>query len=495
MASTSFSRAASSVLPAVRSTHWRNFILALIGVDTLALVGAFCTAYWLRFGVGIALKPEVTPVIQDYIQLGLLALPVWLALFAASRLYDREVLLGGTEEYMLVFNACSTGIVFILMLSFLKESLLIARAWLVMSWFFTILFVSLGRFSMRRVAYRLREQGYFIVPALIVGANDEARMLAESLQDSRYSGLEVCGLIAVGPAMDDRLSVSNSAECPILGGLSDVPALVQKRGINEIIVATTALHRTELLSLFQGLAHLRNVEIRLSSGLYEVLTTGMQVNAIGTVPLMTLNRVRLDRTEMFVKSILDYAISLMALVALAPILLFIAGAIKFDSPGPVVYRRRVMGMGGKTFDAFKFRTMHVNGEEILARYPELKGQLQRDHKLQDDPRVTRVGRFLRSASLDELPQVLNVLLGQMSLVGPRMITTDEAAEYGAMRHNLLTVKPGITGLWQVSGRSDLTYGERVRLDMFYIRNYSIWLDLQILFVQTPVAVFKREGAY
>ncbi len=286
-----------------------------------------------------------------------------------------------------------------------------------------------------------------------------------------------------------------SQDVPILGTVKDLPALVKKYDISEIIVATTALQHEELLDLFNIVAPLHDVELRLSSGLYEVLTTGMQVNTIGSVPLMTMNRVRLDRTEKTIKAGLDYTVSLLTLLLLTPVLLVISLAVRFDSPGPIIHRRRVLGMGGKTFDAFKFRTMYVNGDEILDQYPEIKAQLESDHKLRDDPRVTRVGRLLRSTSLDELPQLVNVLFGQMSLVGPRMITAGETDEYGQMRHNLLTVKPGITGLWQVSGRSDLSYEERVRLDMYYIRNYSIWLDLQILFVQTPAAVFRGRGAY
>jgi lipopolysaccharide/colanic/teichoic acid biosynthesis glycosyltransferase len=139
--------------------------------------------------------------------------------------------------------------------------------------------------------------------------------------------------------------------------------------------------------------------------------------------------------------------------------------------------------------------MYVNGNDMLRGTPELQHRLRTDHKLKEDPRVTRVGRWLRKYSLDELPQLLNVLFGQMGLVGPRMITPDEAEKYGRHRLNLLTVKPGITGLWQVSGRSDLSYDERVRLDMYYIRNYSVWLDMQILFVQTVPAVIHGRGAY
>jgi lipopolysaccharide/colanic/teichoic acid biosynthesis glycosyltransferase len=169
--------------------------------------------------------------------------------------------------------------------------------------------------------------------------------------------------------------------------------------------------------------------------------------------------------------------------------------IKIDSQGPVFHRRRVLGLGGKEFDAFKFRTMRIDGDEILRQHPELITQLEKEGKLKNDPRVTRTGLMLRRFSLDELPQLFNVLLGQMSLVGPRMIAPEEGEKFGRLKWNLLTVKPGITGLWQVSGRSDLSYEERVRLDMHYIRNYSIWMDLQILVIQTPAAVLKSRGAY
>jgi len=153
-----------------------------------------------------------------------------------------------------------------------------------------------------------------------------------------------------------------------------------------------------------------------------------------------------------------------------------------------------MGTNGKQFDAFKFRTMALNGDEILAAYPELKQQLEHEYKIKNDPRVTRIGKFLRQYSLDELPQLFNVLLNQMSLVGPRMISPPEMDQYGSWGMNLLTVRPGITGLWQTSGRSDVSYEERIHMDMYYIRNWTIWNDLYILLTTIP-AVIRKKGAY
>ena len=179
---------------------------------------------------------------------------------------------------------------------------------------------------------------------------------------------------------------------------------------------------------------------------------------------------------------------------LLPIMLAIGLAVRLDSPGPIVHRRRVMGLHGRQFYAYKFRSMHPNGDAILADYPELQAEFLVNQKLVEDPRVTSVGRWLRKYSLDELPQLLNVLKGKMSLVGPRIISSEEMPRYDEWGTNLLTVLPGITGLWQVSGRSDLSFAERVQLDMHYVRNWTIWLDLQIL-LQTVPAVIKSKGAY
>ena len=192
------------------------------------------------------------------------------------------------------------------------------------------------------------------------------------------------------------------------------------------------------------------------------------------------------------KTCLDYVGAAVGLVLLSPVFAVIALLVKLDTPGRVIYNRRVLGRGGRVFDAYKFRSMVVDGDGLLT--PEQWTDLQTTQKLKDDPRITRVGHVLRKYSLDELPQLVNVLKGQMSLIGPRMITPAEQEKYGKWDLNLLTVKPGLSGLWQVSGRSDVDYEERVRMDMHYIRNYTIWLDLQLIF-RTIGTVIRGRGAY
>ncbi len=197
--------------------------------------------------------------------------------------------------------------------------------------------------------------------------------------------------------------------------------------------------------------------------------------------------------EMF-KTFIDYALTLVGVVLISPLLILLALIVKLDSPGPVIYRRRVMGRGGTQFDACKFRTMVINGDEILAAHPDLKARWERDQKLEDDPRVTRSGNWMRKLSLDELPQLFNVLCGQMSLVGPRMFAPVELVRYGDAVDEILSVKPGITGLWQVSGRSNLSYADRARLDLEYTRTRSVWMDLKLLLLTVP-AVLQKRGAF
>jgi len=483
-------------LPAVTQATWRRaYQGALLLSDGLMLLLAFALAYWLRFYGGIPVFQDVVPPVEHYTRLVLYLIPVWLSFFALLRLYDFHILLAGTTEYSRALNGCTSGMMLVVAMSFIDPSLVIARGWLLLAWLLAAVLVCSNRWFLRRVAHALRQAGWFITPTIIIGTNAEAISLANQLRNSNYSGLAILGFIDEKESSDLDNRPRAILGLPVLGSLGELAPLVKQRRAEEVIIATTALSREQLLQTTLQLASITGINTSLSSGLYEIFTTGMRVSTRNAVPLMSLNRMRLDPVEMFLKNLLDYSIVLLASLFLMPLIGLLALFIKLDSPGPVLYRRRVLGVGGQEFDAFKFRTMVVNGDEVLAQHPELLAELRATHKLKVDPRITRVGAWLRRTSLDELPQFINILLGQMSLVGPRMIAPAEAAMYGQMWQNLLTVKPGLTGLWQVSGRSDLSYDDRVQLDMHYIRNYSIWLDLQILFFQTLPAVFKGRGAY
>lgn len=219
--------------------------------------------------------------------------------------------------------------------------------------------------------------------------------------------------------------------------------------------------------------------------------TNSKTATVTRLPLIERNAQQENRR---LKALLDYAIVIPTLLLIWPLFLILAIAVKLDSPGPAIHRRRVLGRDGRIFDAFKFRTMFINGDEILNQHPKLKAELNKNYKLKCDPRVTRVGTFLRKFSLDELPQLFNILAQDMSIIGPRIIAPDEITKYGQWGQTLLTVMPGLTGLWQVSGRSNTTYDDRVKLDMNYIDNWSVFMDIKILLKTIP-AVMKGDGAY
>ncbi|MEZ5317460.1 MAG: sugar transferase [Vicinamibacterales bacterium] len=458
-------------------------------VDAAALAAAFRLAYWLRFDLQITVAPEVVGRLTDYDGLATLLIPIWMLMLVAFNLYDPQAKLGGIQESSRAFHASTTAAMLVVVATFFVPQFVISRMWLVSVWLLSFLLVAAGRFANRRLLYALRRRGYLLSPALIVGTNEEARSLAGFLGDWQASGVQTLGFVRTGGAGTDV-----SAAGQVLGTMADLPDLIRRHRVEDVIVAITSLPREELLALCEAVEALP-VRLRLSSGLYELLTTRVEVRTLGTVPLMSLQKTRLDAAEALVKRLLDGTLAGVGLLLISPLLLGIAVLVRLDSPGPVLHRRRVLGVFGRPFDALKFRTMYRDADARLRHDPVVAEALRLGRKVPHDPRITRVGRWLRRYSLDELPQLWNVLRGQMSLVGPRMISPGEVTHYGRQRMTLLTVKPGMTGLWQVSGRSDLAYEDRVRIDMYYIRNYSVWLDLQILFIQTPPAVLHGRGAY
>jgi exopolysaccharide biosynthesis polyprenyl glycosylphosphotransferase len=466
-------------------------MLGLLANDFIMLGLGFRLAYWIRFELSFPFfQLEANSEFVFYSRVVLFLIPIWLGMFALTGLYNRQNLLGGIQEYELVFRATTTGLMLVIVIGFLEPVFIIARGWLLLAWILAFLLTASGRFWLRRLVYSLRRRGYFLTQALIVGANDEGASLAEQLLGWVTSGLHVVGVV------DNKLEPGMKFvhDLPVLGNIDKLDEIIAKHQIEELILANSALSRSDVISIFKHYGFSNKVNLRLSSGLFELITTGLEVKEFAYVPLVKVHKVRLTGIDNVAKFILDFGLAIPSLLFSLPLILVIAIAIKVDSPGPIFYRRRVMGVNGRQFDAFKFRTMHVNGDELLAAQPHLEERLRKHHKLKDDPRVTRVGRILRTFSLDEIPQLLNVLRYEMSLVGPRMISPPEMEMYNHWALNLLTVRPGITGLWQVSGRSDISYEARVRLDMHYIRNWTLWLDLHIL-IRTIPAIIKRRGAY
>jgi exopolysaccharide biosynthesis polyprenyl glycosylphosphotransferase len=472
--------------------QWRLYKATLLVLDWIMIILAFKLAFYIRFDLNLPIfQQDFPPRVYFYENVMLLLSPLWLLVFASHGLYNRKYLLGGVEEYSRVFRGTVSGLLIVIVAGFLEPGFIIARGWLLIAWFNTFFIVGISRFWLRRVIYYLRRHGFFLSPTIIVGANDEGISLARQLLAGRTSGLDLIGFadkkFPVGKIVCENLRV--------LCKMENLDKAIKHYGVEDLILATSAISSHDnALDIFKKYGVTSDVTVRLSSGLYEIITTGLTVQELAYVPLVTVNKVRLTGFDKVLKVLLDYLITIPVIILISPILLFIAILVKIDSPGPVLHRRKVMGVNNSQFYAFKFRTMYIDGDKILEAYPELLVELQSTHKLKEDPRITRIGKYLRKYSVDELLQLLNVIRGEMSLVGPRMISPEEMKNYNQWGINLLTVRPGITGLWQVSGRSDVSYADRIRLDMHYIRNWSIWLDLQLLLRTVPV-VLRGKGAY
>lgn len=481
-----------SISPLMRSRQWIMLSFVLLVLDMSVTSFSLWLGFIIRFDLELQIfQLEIIPDPQFYLRLQLSMLAVTLITFALNGLYSRKNLLGGMKEYSLVFRSVSFVMLCMIVAGFFYQELIFSRGWVAFAWVLNIFLVCLSRYIIRRVVYSMRNYGYFLSPTLIIGTNEESISLATQLSRWNTSGLDIVGFV---DDQNGELGKHVYEHLKYLGNIDLLDHLIMAFDIEELIIATSALTRDQILDLFKKYGLVDRLNLRLSSGLFEMITTGIEVKEMAFAPLVQVRKARLTGADKFFKRIVDYSVLLMMAIPLFFVFSIIILWVRFDSRGPAIYRRRVMGINGRQFDAFKFRTMHVNGDEILEQHPELKEELEKNHKLKDDPRITRAGTFLRKTSLDELPQLINVFLGQMSLVGPRMISPEETKMYKNWSTNLLTVLPGMTGLWQVSGRSNISYEDRVNLDMHYIRNWTIWLDLQIL-IKTIPAVLKQRGAY
>jgi len=284
---------------------------------------------------------------------------------------------------------------------------------------------------------------------------------------------------------------------PALGTLDDLDAAARSVGADRLLVAVSTLSRQRLNEVLQrALGRLPRIYLLPDVASLEIAE--VELTRVGSHPVLVFNQGLRSPFNAVLKRAVDICGALAGLVVLGPLLLLLGLLIRLDSPGPVIYRHRRFGRGRRHIHLNKFRTMVVDGdallEKVLAEDPAARAEWEAQCKLKNDPRITRVGRVLRKVSLDELPQILNVLKGEMSLVGPRPISELEYDKYGVWQDNFMSVRPGLTGLWQVSGRSDLDFEDRVKLDMYYIRNWSIWLDLRII-LKTLTVLVSNEGAY
>lgn len=459
-------------------------VLLAVVLDGSTIAAAFSLAYLLRFHWQVVPALDEPPA-RPYFAVLPPLLPVWLLVFAAYGLYRTHVH-SFLEEALRVTSAVSVGMMALLAGSFFYRGFSYSRLWMLLAWALSIALVLAARGAVRAALRTARARGIDVRPVLIVGAGAEGRALARTLRDLPGIGYRPAGFLDehAGAAVDGL---------PVLGAPGDVLRAVRQVGAQRVIIAQPPELREQAMQV-AALCQEAAVPFAVVPDLYTLAATGAAVEVVGRVPMLTLQGSPLAGWGHRLKDALDIAGALAGLLLTLPLFAAVALAVVLDSPGPVFFRHRRIGKGGVPFQAWKFRTMVAGADARLAEDDALRARFGRDFKLVDDPRVTRVGRWLRRTSLDELPQLLNVLKGEMSLVGPRPIIEDELARYGPWERRLLCVKPGLTGLWQVLRHHEPDYAQRVRLDMYYIDHWSLGLDLQIL-ARTLPAVIAGRGSY
>jgi exopolysaccharide biosynthesis polyprenyl glycosylphosphotransferase len=414
----------------------------------------------------------------------------WAALLGLLGGYAERRLGSGSDEYRRVAVA---GLVAIGLLSFADQLLPIGGLppLLLVGAPSAVLLTLAGRHLHRRRMHSARRRGLMTKQVVVVGRDVAVADLVRRLRRDAAVGLRVIGACVPNPGDSTRLS---ELGVPVLGGLDDAVRVLDDVRADAVVVASASETAGEYLRDLAWRLEGTNIEVLVGPGLIEVASNRLQVRPTTSLPLIQVQEPEFRGSRRLVKSLLDRAAALVLILASAPALIVIGLAVRLTSPGPAFYRHRRIGKRGREFDLLKFRSMVTDAEERIEALMVLNEGNEVQFKMRRDPRVTRVGSFLRRYSLDELPQLFNVLFGHMSLVGPRPHVTREVEQYGPDMHRRLLVKPGITGLWQVSGRSDLSWDESVELDVRYVENWSLALDLTI-FWRTFRAVLGSDGAY
>lgn len=391
-----------------------------------------------------------------------------------------------------LFKSSIYGMVMVIMiLYFAQIGQVTSRLFVALLFVFVFLFLVLFRFILKKIQSRF---GIMQLPVLLMGAGKTAAFLVSDLE--RDSGLNYK---FIGFLEDNRPDEAVKRSLPWLGGFADAKKVVRETGVKNIIVMAPGLPKEILEQIVYDLQPLvKNISFIPDLGSLPVGAIDITSLADGRqVAFRIYNRLS-NRWNRFVKYIFDMVSTGMGVICISPLVILIALLICADSRGNIIFKHKRIGKGGKEFYCYKFRSMYEDAprrlEKYFLKYPEAKAAWEKNFKLKHDPRVTRVGRFLRRTSLDELPQVFNVLRGEMSLVGPRPIIKDEIPKYGKYINDYLMVRPGITGMWQTSGRSDVDYEERVQMDTWYVRNWNFWFDIVLLW-RTMKVVLLGKGAY
>lgn len=378
-----------------------------------------------------------------------------------------------------------------LLMYFGKVSDVVSRLYVGMVWILGFLFILLFRYGIKKY---LNAKNLLQQPVIFIGAGRTAELVLRSFHHDSGFGYRILGFID-----DHPVSERIAREFQILGGFQDAESIIRELEAQTVIITAPGLRPSDLVALINRIQP-QVQTVAFVPDIIGVPMGNLEVESLIDEKIMMLrSKNNLARWyNRFLKRIFDIVVSICGLVVVIPLGIILSAAIYFDSPGPIIFAHRRIGQGGREFPCYKFRSMVPHAEQVLESYLAshlaARKEWQESFKLREDPRITRIGAFLRKTSLDELPQLVNVLKGEMSLVGPRPIVQAEIEKYGDFIQDFYLVPPGITGMWQVNGRSDTTYEERVEMDSWYVRNWSVWIDMVYL-LKTVKVVWDRKGAY
>jgi exopolysaccharide biosynthesis polyprenyl glycosylphosphotransferase len=478
---------AAPVVPttSARPAWQRRYVVSLFVTDAFAAALAAFIAMQLRFNGDLAISDWTYALISATLPLG------WLTVLLLNQAYDDRFLFAGNGEYQRVLRAAFALTATIAFLAYALDAS-IARGYVTIAIPLATGLGLLGRYLNRLRLHRAWARGKCLRRVLVVGHATSVAGLTGQLRHERYHGLEV-----VAACLPDVVAVPPVLRTvALVEGFDRAPDAARRVGADTVMVLSCPELDGPRLRRLAWQLEGQDIDLVLASALVDVAGGRTTIRPIDGLPMLHVEHPRLAGPRWLVKGLFDRLCAGLALVLLSPLLAACALAIRLDrhAPGPALFRQVRVGRNGSTFAIYKFRTMRTDAETLLA---ELQAMNEHDgvlFKLREDPRISRVGRFLRRYSLDELPQLVNVLRGEMSLVGPRPPLPSEVDDYPQDMRRRLVVKPGLTGLWQVSGRADLSWDEAMRLDLRYVENWSLTLDLIIL-MRTAAAVLRASGAY
>jgi len=471
-----------------RSKKGIFFGLSLILSDIIVLCLSFFLAFLLKFNLELETIGVNLKFYYIYAATGIILVII---IFSLRRLYNFKNLYSGMGENGTAASSIIISIFIIIILNyyFNREGYQLSRLWIIYAAVISILLIIISRALVKRAYFTILSRIGVVTKTLIIGINEEGKRIAHTFSKSKIERNDIVGLITENYEEADG---SMLGDFKILGNLGDIEKIVRDHKVQRIIISTPNLKYFDILNLLDKISKY-NVEVQMSPSLFEFSVSRIRMFEYMGIPLIQIQKVSFKFIDRILKFIIDFILGAFLFLVFMMVYPFIGLAIKLDSKGPVLYSQLRYGKNFKKIRIYKFRTMRSEADRE-EEYTRKLYDRDSGFKLKEDPRITRIGKILRKTSIDELPQIINIVKGDMSVIGPRALAIEEADQLKDWEKKRMQVNQGITGLWQVSGRSDVDYDERIKLDLYYIQNWSIWLELKIVAL-TVMKMFGGSGAY